>query len=180
VPPNGAGRGRTGSFDARGGNVLFPSVPSNRVDGAELLAPQQLAKALGVAQRPLGPARFEFVTGEDFYTAALEGRPYRVRGLVNFGANLVMAHGDSAHGRDALAAPDFFVHADLFMNPTAEQADVVLPVTSAFEAEALKIGFEINEDAQSLVQLCAHHSCRRAERRAPTSRSSLRSRCISV
>jgi anaerobic selenocysteine-containing dehydrogenase len=145
----------TGSFDARGGNVLFPSVPSNRVDGAELLAPQQLAKALGVAQRPLGPARFEFVTGEDFYTAALEGRPYRVRGLVNLGANLVMAHGDSARGRDALAALDFFVHADLFMNPTAEQADVVLPVTSAFEAEALKIGFEINEDAQSLVQLRA-------------------------
>jgi anaerobic selenocysteine-containing dehydrogenase len=74
---------------------------------------------------------------------------------VNFGANLTMAHGDSARGRDALAALDFFVHADLFMNPTAEQADVVLPVTSAFEAEGLKIGFEISEEAQSLVQLRA-------------------------
>jgi anaerobic selenocysteine-containing dehydrogenase len=143
----------TGSFDTRGGNVLFPSVPANPIDGAELLAPEQRAKAVGVAQRPLGPARFEFVTGEDVFTAALEGRPYRVRGLVNFGANLVMAHGDSARGRDALAALDFFVHADLFMNPTAEQADLVLPVTSAFEAEGLKIGFEINEAAQSLVQL---------------------------
>ena len=143
----------TGSFDARGGNVLFPGVPTNPIDGAELLAPEQRAKALGVAQRPLGPARFEFVTGEDVYTAALEGRPYRVRGLVNFGANLVMAHGDSARGRDALAALDFFVHADLFMNPTAEQADLVLPVTSAFEAEGLQIGFEVSEAAQSLVQL---------------------------
>jgi anaerobic selenocysteine-containing dehydrogenase len=45
---------------------------------------------------------------------------------VNFGANLMMAHGDSARGREALAALDFFVHADLFMNPTAEQADLVL------------------------------------------------------
>jgi anaerobic selenocysteine-containing dehydrogenase len=135
----------TGSFDARGGNVLFPSVPTNPIDGAELLAPEQRAKAVGVAQRPLGPARFEFVTGEDVFTAA--------RGLVNFGANVVMAHGDSARGREALAALDFFVHADLFMNPTAEQADLVLPVTSAFEAEGLKIGFEINEAAQSLVQL---------------------------
>ena len=143
----------TGSFDAPGGNVLFPAVPSNPIDGAELLTPQQRAKALGVAQRPLGPARFEFVTGEDVYTAALEGRPYRVRGLVNFGANLVMAHGDSGRGRDALAALDFFVHADLFLNPTAEQADIVLPVTSAFEAEGLRIGFEISEAAQSLVQL---------------------------
>ena len=145
----------TGSFDAPGGNVQFPSVPTNPIEGAELLAPEQRAKAVGVAQRPLGPARFEFVTGEDVFTAALEDHPYRVRGLVNFGANLVMAHGDSARGRDALAALDFSVHADLFMNPTAEQADVVLPVTSAFEAEGLKIGFEVNEAAQSLVQLRA-------------------------
>ena len=145
----------TGCFDAPGGNVLWAGVPSNPIDGAELIAPEQCAKALGVEQRPLGPARFEFVTGEDIYTAALEGQPYRARGLVNFGANLVMAHGDSARGRSALAALDFFAHADLFMNPTAEQADVVLPVASAFEAEGLKIGFEVSADAQSLVQLRA-------------------------
>jgi anaerobic selenocysteine-containing dehydrogenase len=133
--------------------VLFAGVPTNRIDGAELLTAEQRAKALGVERRPLGPARFEFVTGEDFYTAALDGRPYRARGLVNFGANMVMAHGDSQRGRDALAALDFFVHADLFMNPTAEQADLVLPVTSAFEAEGLKIGFEISQEAQAHVQL---------------------------
>jgi anaerobic selenocysteine-containing dehydrogenase len=52
-----------------------------------------------------------------------------------------------------LAALDFYVHADLFMNPTAELADVVLPVASAFEREALKIGFEVSADAQALVQL---------------------------
>ena len=97
----------------------------------------------GSQQRPLGPARFEFVTGEDVWSAALDGRPYRARGLVNFGANLVMAHGDSRRVRDALATLDFFVHADLFMSPTAELADVVLPVTSAFEHEALRVGFEV-------------------------------------
>jgi anaerobic selenocysteine-containing dehydrogenase len=143
----------TGSLDAPGGNVLLPSVPTNPVDGSDLLPAGQRAKALGIEQRPLGPARFEFVTGEDVFTAALEGRPYRVRGLVNFGANLTMAHGDSVRARDALAALEFFVHADLFMNPTAEQADLVLPVTSAFEAEGLKVGFEISEAAQSVVQL---------------------------
>ncbi|MGD9997115.1 MAG: molybdopterin dinucleotide binding domain-containing protein, partial [Ilumatobacteraceae bacterium] len=36
---------------------------------------------------------------------------------------------------------------------TAEQADIVLPVCGAFEAEALKVGFEVSQEAQSLVQL---------------------------
>jgi anaerobic selenocysteine-containing dehydrogenase len=39
------------------------------------------------------------------------------------------------------------------MTPTAALADIVLPVASCFECEALKIGFEISEDAQSHVQL---------------------------
>jgi anaerobic selenocysteine-containing dehydrogenase len=145
----------TGCFDAPGGNVLFTPVPTNPIAGMELLDRAQGAKALGVSDRPLGPARFGFVTGEDFYTAALEGRPYRPRGLVSFGANLLMAHGDSARGREALQTLDFLVHLDLFMSPTAEQADIVLPVTGAFEAEGLKIGFEISQEAQSLVQLRA-------------------------
>jgi anaerobic selenocysteine-containing dehydrogenase len=145
----------TGCLDAPGGNVLFAPVPTNPIGGMELLAPAQRTKAIGLGERPLGPSRFEFVTGEDFYTAALEARPYRARGLVSFGANLVMAHGDSARGRDALQALDFHVHLDLFMSPTAEQADIVLPVTGAFETEGLKVGFEISQEAQSLVQLRA-------------------------
>ncbi len=145
----------TGCFDAPGGNVLFTPIPTNPIAGMELLDPAQRAKAIGVSDRPLGPARFEFVTGEDFYTAALEGRPYRPRALVSFGSNLLMAHGDSARGREALQALDFHVHLDMFMSPTAEQADIVLPVTGAFEAEGLKVGFEISQEAQSLAQLRA-------------------------
>ncbi|HEU4346829.1 MAG TPA: molybdopterin-dependent oxidoreductase, partial [Actinoplanes sp.] len=156
----------TGDLDAPGGNVLFADVPANPVTGADLLAPEQAAKALGLAERPLGPARFGFVTGEDLYAAALEARPYPVRGLVNFGANLVMAHGDSSRGRAALAALDFMVHADLFMSPTAELADIVLPVTSAFESEGLRIGFEVSQAAQSLVQLRRPVAAPRGEARS--------------
>src|SRR5215469_8219219 len=76
-----------------GGNILFTEAPTNPIDGMQLLPPEQRGKAIGVQERPLGPARFEFVTGEDFYKAALDGEPYRARALVNFGANLMMAHG---------------------------------------------------------------------------------------
>ena len=143
----------TGSFEAKGGNVLFPSVPSANVAGDELLSAEQLARSLGVQDRPLGPSRWGWVTTDELYSGILEQRPYAVRGLVGFGANLLLAHADVTRGREALAALDFYVHADLFMNPTAELADVVLPVASPFEREGLKIGFDIGSEAQSLVQL---------------------------
>jgi len=143
----------TGNFDAPGGNVLFPSVAAANIAGEELLSAEQRARALGLPERPLGPSRWEYVTTDEVYRAALEHRPYAVRGMVGFGANLLLAHADVQRGRAALAALDFYVHADLFMNPTAELADVVLPVASPFEREGLKIGFEVSPAAQSLVQL---------------------------
>src|SRR5881296_4608092 len=73
--------------------------------------------------------------------------------MIGFGANVLLAHANGRHGREALKALDFYAHLDLFMNPTAELADVVLPVASAFEREGLKIGFEVSPAAQSLVQL---------------------------
>jgi anaerobic selenocysteine-containing dehydrogenase len=156
----------TGCLDVPGGNVLFTPVPTNPIDGMELLDEEQRTRAVGVHDRPLGPARFEFVTGEDFYTAALEHRPYRARALVNFGANLVMAHGDSTRVRDALASLDLFVHADLFLGPTADLADIVLPVASPFETEALRVGFEVSQEAQSHVQLRRPVAAPRGEARS--------------
>jgi anaerobic selenocysteine-containing dehydrogenase len=143
----------TGSFDSPGGNVAFAAPPAANVAGEELLSPEQRSRALGLAERPLGAARWQLVTSHDMYRAILGRQPYPVRALVGFGANLLLAHANGRRGRDALAALDFYVHADLFMNPTAELADIVLPVASAFEREALHIGFEVSADAQSLVQL---------------------------
>jgi anaerobic selenocysteine-containing dehydrogenase len=143
----------TGSFDALGGNVLFPSVPTARANGRELLPAELGARTLGLQERPLGPSRMGHVTTDELYQGILEQQPYAVRGLVGFGANLLLSHANGRRGRDALAALEFYVHADLFMNPTAELADIVLPVASPFERQALKIGFLVSPEAQSLVQL---------------------------
>jgi anaerobic selenocysteine-containing dehydrogenase len=143
----------TGCFDAPGGNVLFPAPLAAPVTGGDLQSVRKMAPTLGLAERPLGPARSNNVTTRDLYRAILEQKPYAIRALIGFGSNMLMAHVDGGHGRKALAALEFYAHADLFMTPTAELADVVLPVASAFEREALKIGFEISEQAQSLIQL---------------------------
>jgi anaerobic selenocysteine-containing dehydrogenase len=142
----------TGCFDAPGGNVLMPAPSSAAITGEDLPAAKRMAPALGLAERPLGAARWNYVNSGDLYRAILDAKPYKVRGLIGFGANLLLSHADGGYGRKALAALDFYAHADLFMNPTAELADVVLPIASAFEREALRIGFEISEEAQSLIQ----------------------------
>jgi len=143
----------TGGFDTPGGNLQPATVPVNDMSGTDLIAPTQAAKALGLAARPLGPPAAGWVTSDDVYRAILERRPYAVRGLVGFGANLALAHADSARARAALEALEFHVQADLFMTPTASFADIVLPVAAAWEREGLRVGFDSSQDGLSLVQL---------------------------
>ena len=132
---------------------MFPvAIPNAAVTGEDLPAAKQMKPALGLAERPLGAARWGSVSARDFYTAILDGRPYPVRGLIGFGANPLVAHDDAARGREALRALDFHAHVDMFMNPTAESADVIMPAASPFERDGLRFGFEISAEAQSLVQ----------------------------
>jgi anaerobic selenocysteine-containing dehydrogenase len=143
----------TGCFDKPGGNVLFPAPAAASILGQELPAAKNKAPTLGLAERPLGPARWGYYSTRDLYRAILEEEPYPVRAVLGFGANMLMAHADGRYGRKALEKLEFYTHLDQFMNPTAEMADIVLPVASAFEREALKIGFEVSPEAQSLIQL---------------------------
>ena len=143
----------TGNFDEVGGNVAFPAVSTNNVQGDEFLSEAQRKKTLGRADRPLGPGRYDHVTSADIYRAILDRDPYAIRSLVSFGSNLLVAHADGERGREALQQLEFHVHADHFLNPTAELADIVLPTTTPFESEGLKIGFEISEAACKLIQL---------------------------
>ena len=76
-----------------------------------------------------------------------------MRGLVGFGANLVMAHADSARARDALVSSISWSMPIYSCPPTAQLADLVLPVASAFETEGLRVGFEVSEAAQAHLQL---------------------------
>nr|WP_245818196.1 molybdopterin-dependent oxidoreductase [Roseomonas rosea] len=143
----------TGSLDRLGGNRHLARQPVRVVNDHGLLPPGQAAKALGIGERPLGPPARGWVTAEDLRRAILEGEPYRVRGLMSFGANLLISQADPAHSAAALRALEFHVHCDLNETPTARFADILLPVSSPWEREGLRIGFEINAAAEELIQL---------------------------
>lgn len=158
----------TGSYDAPGGNLVHAKVPIADVSGRDLIGPGQAARALGLDTHPLGPPRDGWVTSDAFYAAVLEQKPYAVRGLVAFGTNMLVSHADTQRGSRALAGLDFHVHADLFLNPSAVHADIVLPVSSAWEREGLRAGFEVDHEAQQLVQLRAPVVAPRGEARSDT------------
>src|SRR5882757_297496 len=142
----------TGACDRPGGNRWPVPPPTRALNDYNILSPQQQAKALGLAELPLGPPAKGWITARDFSRAVLDGEPYSVRALVAFGTNFVVSQGHSERNRAALNALEFQVHIDMFMNPTAESADFVLPASTPWERDALKIGFEITQEAVETVQ----------------------------
>ena len=60
----------------------------------------------------------------------LDGKPYRVRAFLVFGNNTLTTYANTNMVYKALMKLDFMVCADLFMTPTAELADIVLPAAS--------------------------------------------------
>jgi anaerobic selenocysteine-containing dehydrogenase/ferredoxin-NADP reductase len=142
-----------GSFDAPGGNLILPSHKRNAVCGPSFLPREQLAKAIGMADKPLGPPKQGRIIAHDFYRAVLDDIPYKVRGMIGFGSNLAVAHADSRRGREALQKLEFYVHCDVFENPSARFADILLPINTPWERDALRIGFGSGVAAQEYIQL---------------------------
>ncbi len=125
-----------GHLDAPGGNVLFAKPGTQSIEGGELLTPEQNGKRLSLKARPLSAAK-RAVQSYNLYDAILGETDYAVRALVSFGGNLLIQNGDSLRGRQALQALEFQVHADTFLNPSAESADILLPAATPWEAAQL-------------------------------------------
>jgi anaerobic selenocysteine-containing dehydrogenase len=130
----------TGNIDVPGGWVFgmhglgrFPSLIEN-------LAPE-------VAAKRLGADRFKMLGGEGadlpaahiptLLQAMRDGKPYPVKAFLIFGNNTLTTYAGAKSVYDALMRLDFIVCADLFMTPTAELADIVLPAAAWPELDQL-------------------------------------------
>ncbi|MDF1750661.1 MAG: molybdopterin-dependent oxidoreductase [Alphaproteobacteria bacterium] len=145
--------GLTGSYGRAGGNVPGGAARFNDIAGHDLLTDTQRAKALGLDTRPIGPGKLGWVTARDVYDAVLTQKPYPVRALISFGGNLLAAQPDPAKAKEAFDKLEFHVHTDFFLNATAEYADIVLPVSTSWEREGLRPGFDVSLEGLRKVQL---------------------------
>ena len=144
----------TGNLDKPGGNVFFPTFPGPKVRDPKLLPLETHKMRIAGDIRPLGPAGNpnSSVQAYEVFKSILTERPYPVKALVSFGGNLVIANSHSLVARDALTRLEFFALSELFITPTAELADIVLPAASCFEAFHVKRGFPNILEARRWVQ----------------------------
>ena len=133
----------TGNLDRPGGNVFFPSFPGVKKREPSLIPPDVQRKRLAYDRRPLGPAGIpgSSIQAYEVFESILTGDPYQVKALVAFGGNILTANSHSLRGRQALAQLGFYVQTELFMTPSAELADIVLPAATFYESFHVRLGF---------------------------------------
>ena len=125
----------TGNLDTPGGNAFFVPPPVMRLSDFALhekLPSEQLKKMLGGEEYKLA-ARVRLCIPYLVWRAILRDEPYPVKAVLVFGSNLVITRANAKEVYEALSKLDFLVVADLFMTPTAELADIVLPAASWLE-----------------------------------------------
>jgi anaerobic selenocysteine-containing dehydrogenase len=136
-------RAITGNLAKPGGEIEWsPSGVVGRGDPTlnqrEAIAPDVLAKRISLlANDGILPSLF-FALPHTIRTAILEGKPYPIRVLFFGGANWLHTYSNAKELRNALESLDFLVVSELFMNPLAELADIVLPVGTYLETNNIK------------------------------------------
>jgi anaerobic selenocysteine-containing dehydrogenase len=125
----------TGNLDAPGGNVFFTPPPVRTLSQFGMhreLSAEQREKQLGGNTYKLAQ-RVALVTPKMVWDAILTGKPYPVKAVQLHGSNPVITRANAREVYKALKQVDFLVVSDFFLTPTAELADVVLPVATWLE-----------------------------------------------
>jgi len=149
----------TGNIDVPGGWVFgTPAVtPVPSLD--ENLSPEARRKRLGSQEfRVLGQANVQPSAHiPAVFEAMRTGAPYPVRAFLVFGNNSLLSYASSKAVYESLQKLEFFMVMDLFMTPSANLADLVLPAASWFEVDAMPAFPYFAENAvlvqQKLVQV---------------------------
>lgn len=134
-------------FDQKGGNMLpaqKPIIGEFVHSNMTRKLPREIKeKLIGAKELPLmsGPdAEFAFVHPSLLAKAIATGEPYKIRGLLTSGHNAIMSDPDTRLIERGLRNRnlDFSVYMDLWMTPSAELYDMVLPAASWLERDGIR------------------------------------------
>jgi anaerobic selenocysteine-containing dehydrogenase len=109
-----------GSPELQQRNVLPPEIRNKRVSAAENLLPMAF-----------------YALPQNIVKAILKADPYPIRAVFVQGGSLLHTYSNTKEVYEALKSLDFLVVTDFFMTPTAELADIVLPVATYMEIDSL-------------------------------------------
>lgn len=127
----------TGNLDVKGGNIITLPVlmGQNDVSLGDKLPPEALKKKIGVDKCLFSRIFHLFPSASTpaLWDTIIHGKPYPVKAMFVMAANPVLTCANSNVVEEALRKLDFLAVADIFMTPTAELADIVLPACTFLE-----------------------------------------------
>ena len=132
--------GITGNIDAPGGDVFWVPPANVVIQSARLnpgiflpekVSPEMRAKKIGAGRYKV----LDQVHPHLFLDAVLSEKPYPPKALFIMGNNMLVSRSDSLRWAQALKKIDFIYAVDLFMTPTVQLADIVLPAASWLETD---------------------------------------------
>jgi anaerobic selenocysteine-containing dehydrogenase len=139
----------TGNLDIKGGNIFTIPVSMGLKDLKlfDKLPPEQAAKKIGTDRVLWSKLSDTWPSAHtpSLWDAILDEDPYPVKAMMVVAANPALTCADSNVVQAALKKLDFLVVVDLFMTPTAELADIVLPACTFFEQTRF-VTYDIHAD----------------------------------
>jgi anaerobic selenocysteine-containing dehydrogenase len=132
----------TGNIDIPGGWVLGEQVIPDATAFSKRLSPEMQQKRLGAHKYKVlsGPeSQWPSAHVPTVLNAMRTGEPYPVTALLNFGNNGLVSYADSTSVYRTLMGLDFILAMDLYMTPTTQLADIVLPAVTWLELDQLVI-----------------------------------------
>jgi anaerobic selenocysteine-containing dehydrogenase len=148
----------TGNLDIPGGNISH--IP--RYHGCGAAVKHAIDRhPLELFEKQLGGDKYKLLAGPtgkmtahypSILRAIIEEKPYPVKAWFNIGCNPIVGWSNAKKVYQALKKVELSVAADLFMTPTAQLADYVLPAASYLEKNRLLDIGEINPLGSIMTQ----------------------------
>ena len=141
----------TGNIGIPGGNVTVSqrgeiTQNSHRFIGDDLLPADHIPLRRGFDEFPLLCDKLSPVPTAHMPTlweTITTDKPYPVKAALIFGSNTLISYSNTTRVEEAMQKLEFIAVCDLFMTPTAQMADIVLPASSWLERDNLISSFQV-------------------------------------